>query len=169
MGMNEAHVALSHEPTQPEQGAEICRASHPDGLDRQARRARIGAEGAVRLTGDQRPPAAGEEPAYVGHGANLLTAVAAGRLGVQDGRHTDRLPPCALEPKNASGFVRDGPPGLPAGRAARADESGRRYQRPPREPPRPAPPPPPKPPRPPPPPRRSPPPPPDPGAFAFST
>src|SRR5262249_18665459 len=117
----------------------------------------LGEEGALWLTGDQRSPAVAEKPPHLGERANLLTAVTAGRLGVQDGRHAGRLPPVRFERENSIYVAYEAT--LPAPAASPAATGPR---------PRPAPPPPPKPPRPPPPPpRRSPPP--EPGAFAFST
>ena len=101
--MNQAHVALSHEAAQSQESADVGGASHRDGFDRKRRRQRLGAERAVGLTGDQRAPAVGKEPANLGERADLLTPVPAGRLGVQDGLHEGRLPPCALERKNAGG------------------------------------------------------------------
>ena len=97
MGVDEADVAVPDEPAQTEDPADVGRASHSQGLDRDRRCPRLGEEGAIGLTGDQRSPAVAEEPAHLGERTDLLTAVAAGRLGVQDGRHEGRLLPRVLE------------------------------------------------------------------------
>ena len=99
MGVDETHAARPDEPAQADDGADVCRAPHPDGLDRNGRGPRLGEEGAVGLAGGERPPAVADQPACLREGADLLAAVSARGLGVQDCVHGGKLPVRAPAPR----------------------------------------------------------------------